>query len=203
MPNQDMDLDSREKFLDPWDTRGRTRASMKTFQGAPWKPAKAIGHEKFQVKPPEYLSRFKSLHGKSAEAVLQKTPGLTGTDFEQCEVNPGVALDKPIGKYRLLLFENGMVKPKGCFFTEADGISAYSAYIDMKSMGPHGVQGVPLSAKNIGPPGVALLPKLTWQSNVGQRKRPSTTLLRSKGYWDGLPTNFNKSCSRPDLVAKS
>jgi hypothetical protein len=79
------------------------------------------------------------------------------SNFVQTELNPGVALDKTTKKYRLLLFENGVPKPRGSFFTDEDGMTAYSGYYDFIGRGPHGVMGVPLSSLNKGPPGAAIL----------------------------------------------
>jgi hypothetical protein len=75
----------------------------------------------------------------------------------QTELNPGVAFDKTMKKYRLLLFENGVPKPRGSFFTDEDGMTAYSGYYDFIGRGPHGVAGVALSSLNKGPPGAAIL----------------------------------------------
>jgi len=58
----------------------------------------------------------------------------------------------------LLLFNNGVPTEKGRFFTEDEGLQAYTGYNDMQNRGPHGIAGVPLSLGNEGPPGVAILP---------------------------------------------
>ena len=75
---------------------------------------------------------------------------------------PGLAALADIGwilhAVTLLLFNNGIPSEKGRFFTENEGLQAYTGYNDMQNRGPHGVAGVPLSIGNEGPPGVAILP---------------------------------------------
>ena len=134
-------------------------------------------------RPPEFFERYMRLTQLPSReaAAIGKPAGLTGTSFEQCEANPGVALDKSNYKYKLLMVENGIAKTVGRFHVEQEGIEAISGYNDMLTKGPLGIMGVPGSIGNIGPPGVALLPKLTWQSNA--RNRP----LVDEGNYNEFP----------------
>jgi hypothetical protein len=51
--------------------------------------------------------------------------------------------------------------------------------------------------RNHGPPGVALLPEGHWQRNKSaERKRPTTALLRDKGYFSGEPVEHGESSRR-------
>lgn len=77
--------------------------------------------------------------------------------------------------------ENGLAKTVGRFHVEQEGIEAISGYNDMLTKGPLGIMGVPGSIGNIGPPGVALLPKLSWQNNA--RNRP----LVDEGNYNEFP----------------
>mmetsp|Transcript_12979 Transcript_12979/g.45637 ORF Transcript_12979/g.45637 Transcript_12979/m.45637 type:complete len:180 (+) Transcript_12979:291-830(+) len=177
---------------------------MMQFRGSPWKVPKAVDSlGKMQPKegPKDYLEVFKRTRGSKVDkALVPKTEGLVGTNFIQCEQNPGVALDQSNHKYRLLQFEAGVAKPKGCFHTEEEGITGYSALIDQAARGPHGVAGVPRSLGNQGPPGVALLPKLHWQQNKGRKLHPRKSLLVNQGLWDGSAPDHNKADYRPDIM---
>eukprot|EP00960_Hanusia_phi_P076627 768589-Hanusia_phi.AAC.3 len=100
-----------------------------------------------QEGPKDYMEVYRRTRtgSKMDKASVPKTDGLVGTNFIQCEQNPGVALvegrrrwkewlivpqDQSNHKYRLLQFEDGAVKPKGSFHTEQEGITGYSALID-------------------------------------------------------------------------
>jgi len=119
----------------------------------------------------------------------------------------------------LLLFNNGVPTEKGRFFTENEGLQAYTGYNDMQNRGPHGIPGVPLSLGNEGPPGVAILPDIRknyparddadklqapsdshWRENKGAKSRPTTALLKDKGQWTGVPPDHSKKGARPDLI---
>mmetsp|Transcript_25673 Transcript_25673/g.64717 ORF Transcript_25673/g.64717 Transcript_25673/m.64717 type:complete len:262 (-) Transcript_25673:202-987(-) len=204
------------EYRDPWDTRGRPRASMKAFTGIPWKgPTKSDADPR---KPAEWFGRYKkTMNIRPASVSGNVSAGLgQASNFVQTELNPGVAFDKTTKKFRLLLFENGMPKPMGSFFTDEDGMQAYGGYHDFYGRGPHGVTGVELSRYCAGPPGAAILtppgpdvagkakePDLNvWKMNMRTRppRKATTSLLKEKGQWyDGIP-DFSASCPRPDML---
>lgn len=145
------------------------------YRGAPWKPPPQLDSSG-RLKPrgpPDFFERYMRLTKLPPREAAQigKMAGLQGTSFEQCEANPGVALDRSNNKYKLLMVENGIAKTVGRYHVEQEGIEAISGYNDMQTKGPLGIFGVPGSIGNIGPPGVALQPKLTWQRNT--RNRPN------------------------------
>lgn len=75
---------------------------------------------------------------------------------------------------------------------------------DLPGRGPHGIAGVEASARNPGPPGVALLPEGHWQKNKGTRGgRPTTALLKDKGYFMGGPIEHDRVSERPYLPESS
>jgi hypothetical protein len=176
---------------------------MKRFTGAPWKLPAPIGGEPVH-KHPDYFDRYKRTIGTGggAGASVAKAKGVDPNRFEPCALNPGVALDLKVHKYRLLLFTNDKVEARGQFFSDQEGMTAYSALVDMKSMGPHGVQGVPASAHFNGPPGATILPKNFWSTNKGDKKRPRTYLLKEKGQWTGNAPDHNNLGPRPDLISR-
>jgi len=176
---------------------------MKPFAGAPWSKPTQIGGEEVH-KYPDYFSRYKSMTGAGgAAAVTRKAQGIDATMFEPCATNPCVAMDFAVHKYRLLIFTNDKVETRGQFFSEASGMTGYSGYVDMKSIGPHGVQGVPASAHSNGPPGSSIMPKDHWMTNKGDRARPRTLLLKGKGMWSGNPPDHSGTYDRPDIVRSS
>jgi len=148
---------------------------MMQYRGAPWKPPQQLDTSG-RLKPrgpPEFFERYMRLTKLPPREAAQigKMAGLQGTSFEQCEANPGVALDRSNNKYKLLMVENGMAKTVGRYHVEQEGIEAISGYNDMQTKGPLGICGVPGSIGNIGPPGVAIQPKLSWHRNL--RNRPN------------------------------
>ena len=165
----------------PWDFRLRPRGglgqdgkTMVQYRGAPWKPPKQLdssGRLNAQG-PPDFFQRYMRLTQLPPRdgAVLSKPAGLQGTSLEQCDENPGVALDRSNNKYKILMVENGIAKTVGRFHVYQEGMEAISGYNDMQTKGPLGIAGVPGSIGNMGPPGIALLPKLSWQANA--RNRP-------------------------------
>lgn len=145
---------------------------MIQFRGAPWNPPQQIdssGRLKPQG-PPEFFTRYMRLAKLDRQPAAATSGGLASSNFVQCDANPGVALENSTHKFRLLMVENGNAKTVGRFHVEQEGIEGYNGYSDMQTKGPLGVAGVPVSIGNIGPPGVALLPKLDWQRN--KRNRP-------------------------------
>lgn len=192
---------------DPWNTTGRPRSSMMTFAGAPWKKPKPFEYISGPtVHPrPEYLrvyKRFLGLPDNSQAPRKSSGSGFTN-NYVQSELNPGVAMDNSTQKYRLLLFENGIPVAKGAFFTDEDAMQGYSGYTDMMTKGPHGIHGVPLSASNNGPPGVALAPLENWRQNKGfvPLNRKGTKLLPHKGYYVNEVPNHVGLVSRPDAAS--
>ena len=165
----------------PWDFRLRPRGglgqdgkTMMQYRGAPWRPPKQLDSSGRlnSAGPPEFFQRYMRLTQLPPRdgAVLSKPAGLQGTSLEQCDENPGVALDRSNNKYKILMVENGIAKTVGRFHVYQEGMEAISGYNDMQTKGPLGIPGVPGSIGNMGPPGVALLPKLSWQGNA--RNRP-------------------------------
>jgi hypothetical protein len=152
---------------------------MIQYRGAPWKTPNQLDSSG-RLKPtgvPSFFENYLRLTQLPSREVAQtgKLAGLKGTSFVQCEENPGVALDRFNNKYKLLMVENGQAKTVGRFHVPQEGIEGISGYNDMQTKGPLGIMGVPASVGNIGPPGVALLPKingsqLPWQTNA--RNRP-------------------------------
>jgi len=175
----------------PWEFRLRPRGglgqdkTMVQYRGAPWNtPAQLDSSGRQQPhKAPILFERYMRLTQLPARdaAVIGKMAGLQATSFEPCEANPGVALDGSNNKYKLLMVENGIAKTVGRFHVEQEGIEAISGYNDMQTKGPLGICGVPSSVGNIAPPGVALLPKLSWQNN--KRNRPQV----DEGNYDLFP----------------
>ena len=176
----------------PWDFRLRPRGglgedgkTMMQYRGAPWKPPQQLDSSgRLQARgPPEFFERYMRLTQlpERPQAQIGKPAGLQGTSFEQCEENPAVALDHSNHKYKLLIVENGQAKTVGRFHVQKEGFEAASAYTDMMTKGPLGIMGVPGSVGNIGPPGVALLPKHSWQAN--KRNKPTI----DEGNFDAFP----------------
>jgi hypothetical protein len=165
----------------PWDFRLRPRGGLKEdgktmmqWRGAPWKDPQILDSSGRlnSTGPPEFFTRYMRLTklDRPPAASLASMAGLSGTNFVQCEANPGVALDNSNHKYRILMIQDGQAKTVGRFHVEKEGIEGYNAYNDMQTKGPLGICGVPNSVGNIGPPGVALLPKAEWHRN--RRNRP-------------------------------
>lgn len=98
----------------PWDFRLRPRGglgqdgkTMCQYRGAPWGPPQQLDSSgRLKEKgPPEFFERYMRLTQLPSQekAAIGKMAGLQGTSFEQCEANPGVALDKSNYKYKLLM----------------------------------------------------------------------------------------------------
>mmetsp|Transcript_48466 Transcript_48466/g.75679 ORF Transcript_48466/g.75679 Transcript_48466/m.75679 type:complete len:233 (-) Transcript_48466:560-1258(-) len=193
---------------DPWTIHLRPRASMKPFTGAPWKPPPAyfLKLTGARDKPAPWFDRYQRMmnigHRPSsapAASVVRKESG----NFIQTDLNPGVAFDKTTKKFRILLFEHGLATATGSFFTDEDGMVAYSGFHDFMGRGPHGIAGVTRSAGNMGPPGAALQAQHHWASNKGNKKRPTTALLKNKGYFQNSAADHNSLCERPDLEMRT
>ena len=166
----------------PWDFRLRPRGglgedgkTMVRFRGAPWKdPQQLDSSGRLKARgPPEFFERYMRLTQLPTRegAVISKMAGLKGTSLVQSDENPGVALDRSNHKFKMLMVENGNAKTVGRFHVAEEGIEAISGYNDMLTKGPLGIMGVPRSIGNIGPPGIALLPHLSWQQNTRNRPR--------------------------------
>jgi len=90
---------------------------MKPFAGAPWtKPVQIGGPE--EHKRPDYFTRYQRVVGVAGAATGLSKSGLDPSKYEVCALNPGVAMDFSVHKYRLLLFTNDKVEPRGQFFSE-------------------------------------------------------------------------------------
>lgn len=195
---------------------------MKPFSGTPWLPPTVkmrTIHQNLrswdnprdkpsQNKKPEWFERYRkmmSLGGlESVNQDASSAPNRNAGNFIQTEINPGVAYDKTTKKFCILLFENGIPKPRGSFVIESEGRAGFSGFYDLLSRGPHGIAGVEASARNPGPPGVALLPEGHWQKNKGTRGgRPTTALLKDKGYFMGGPIEHDRVSERPYLPESS
>eukprot|EP00286_Rhodomonas_abbreviata_P025502 CAMPEP_0181299994 /NCGR_PEP_ID=MMETSP1101-20121128/6647_1 /TAXON_ID=46948 /ORGANISM="Rhodomonas abbreviata, Strain Caron Lab Isolate" /LENGTH=195 /DNA_ID=CAMNT_0023405189 /DNA_START=189 /DNA_END=776 /DNA_ORIENTATION=- len=179
---------------------------MKPFTGVPWKTPAGLGsRNQPRDKPSDWFERYQKMISLGAGQPITKITSSgsrkEASNFEQTELNPGVAFDKTTKKFCILNFEHGIPKPRGSFFTDEDGMTAYSGYHDLLSRGPHGIAGVPRSRFNNGPPGAALAPEGHWKNNKGtERKRPTTALLREKGWWTGSAPDHGQSSNRRDLV---
>ena len=199
-----------EKWANPWDTRGRPRASMMTFTSPPWKQPPIHDPSVGEAKPAEWFAAFQKLKNPVTKRRPVSVPSSAGEsatarNFIQTELNPSVAFDKTTKKFRILIMDNGNPIPRGSFWTDDSGMVGFSGLNDMIARGPAGIAGVPLSVGNQGPPGVAILPKDHWQTNRGMRhaplQRPSTVLLKNKGHWNGEPPDHNATSDRADLPA--
>ena len=121
----------------------------------------------------------------------QPPPSLAMANYVQSDVNPSVALDKESKKYRILLFKDGIPTALGMFNTGEECVEGYWGVKDRMQRGTlsepqrHGVEGVPRSSTNLGPPGASLQPPGMWQKNKGNRPRPSLSLLHSMSYGQG------------------
>lgn len=142
--------------------------------------------------PPAYLEEYQRVcKVPKAPKFRQPPPSLAMANYVQSDVNPSVALDKESKKYRILLFKDGIPTAMGMFNTGEECIEGYWGVKDRMQRGTlaepqrHGVEGVPRSSTNLGPPGAALQPPGTWQKNGGNRPRPSTSLLHSMSYGQG------------------
>ena len=174
----------------PWLARYRPRASMRTFQHAPWADPKPFGSE--VPKQPAYLEEYRRVCNIPVPtAYRQPPPSLAMANYKQSDLNPSVAQDRESMKYRILLFADGIPKALGLFNTDTECVAGYWAVKDRQERGTlpepqrHGVLGVPASAKNMGPPGVALRGTGDWQHNRGNRLRPRSSLLHSLSYGQG------------------
>jgi len=147
---------------------------MKKFAAAPWKDPEIMDSSgRLSDKgPPEFFKRYlKNTPGDRGPSANLTGPG--ASNYMQCDLNPGVALDKDSKKFTLLKMENGNPKTVGRFHVEQEGLEGYNGYNDMQTKGPLGIAGVPLSVGNVGPPGVAILntsKDRNWQWNT--RNRP-------------------------------
>uniref|UniRef100_A0A7S0QJM8 Uncharacterized protein n=1 Tax=Cryptomonas curvata TaxID=233186 RepID=A0A7S0QJM8_9CRYP len=107
-----------EKWPNPWDTRGRPRASMLTFTSPPWKKPPINDPAVGEPKPAEWFTAFQKMKhpvaGRRPVSVPSPSPGegAAARNFIQTELNPSVAFDKTTKKFRILIMDNGNPIPR-------------------------------------------------------------------------------------------
>mmetsp|Transcript_3288 Transcript_3288/g.6728 ORF Transcript_3288/g.6728 Transcript_3288/m.6728 type:complete len:100 (+) Transcript_3288:138-437(+) len=88
---------------DPWTAHFRPRASMKPFTGVPWKTPAGLGsRNQPRDKPSDWFERYQKMISLGAGQPITKITSSgsrkEASNFEQTELNPGVAFDKTTKK---------------------------------------------------------------------------------------------------------